>query len=134
VQPNKLEASTGEFVSKKSMAKAKDFTIKTKTRKSTHNPKHTRREAAIEKKYKNTKRPSTKEAIDRNKNMTQISEIKSDSLNQFNTAYPIRTPVQSSNKRAEAGVEAESELVNGLSKTNESFKKAQWLSGNFKYI
>jgi hypothetical protein len=107
------------------MTRANDFNIKTKTRKSNTNLKHLRREIVPGRNLKSIKRPSTKEAVDRNTNMSQISETRSDSLNQFNTAYPIRTPVQASSKKAEA----DSELVYGLSKTNGSFRKAQWMSG-----
>lgn len=127
MQPSILESSAISNIQSNSVTRAKDFNIKTKTRKSNTNFKHIKRETAIGRNLKSIKRPSTKEAVDRNANMTQISETRSDSLNQFNTAYPIRTPVQASTKQAEA----DSELVYGLSKTNGSFKKAQWMSGKF---
>ena len=73
------------------------------------------------------KRPSTKEAIDRNSSISQVSEGIESMSCQFNTVYPIKTPVNQSSKYSEGG----SDPVYGLSKTNESFKNSvKWVSGS----
>lgn len=84
-----------------------------------------RRETDIEKSLKRAKRPSTKEAIDRNSSISNISENLDSASCQFNTAYPIKNPVQYSSKQSEV----DSSQIYGLSKTNESFKKVTWSSG-----
>ena len=85
-----------------------------------------RREIAPGNSFKKPKRPSTKEVTEREDSMGRNSEREEEAKNQFNTAYPIRTPVQQSEKYRDS----ESEHIYGLSKTNESFKKARWMSGS----
>lgn len=49
---------------------------------------------------KGFKRPSTKEAIDRNSSISKLSEGTDGISSQFSTAYPIKTPISQSYKVA----------------------------------
>lgn len=109
-----------------SRSKQREFKISTKSKKGRSVLKHVKREADIEKSLKRAKRPSTKEAIDRNSSICNMSENIGSTSCQFNTAYPIKTPVQYSSKQSEVDVNQ----IYGLSKTNESFKKVTWSSGS----
>ena len=66
------------------------------------------------------KRPSTKDNADRNNNnISRISEGMESASCQFNTSYPIQTPIKHTSHVNEIDVNQ----VYGLSKTNESFQK-----------
>ena len=84
-----------------------------------------RRESKAEIIFKRGKRPSTKEAIDRNNSINKTTDLISKE-NKFNTSCATRTPGQHSEKTQEN----DSDQAYGLSKTNESFQKGKWMSGS----
>jgi len=65
---------------------------------------HMRRENGIGNALKQNKRPSTKEAIDRNNNISQLSEGIESASCQFNTAYPIKTPIKNPSAKSSKDV------------------------------
>lgn len=111
---------------KNSRSKPRDFKIRSQSKKGTSALKYVKRDINLDKSLKRVKRPSTKEAINRDNSITKISDGIDSSSCQFNTAYPIKTPIQHSTKHSET----DSNLTYGLSKTNESFKNANWSSGS----
>lgn len=118
------EPDSNSTAAKTPIAKPKDFKIRMRSKKGSLIGKRMKRESIIQNALKGSKRPSTKEAIDRGNNISQISDNIDSTSCQFNTAYPIHTPVKQSMNKANM----DANLLYGLSKTNESFKKYQQLS------
>lgn len=108
-------------------ARPRDFRVRSRPAKKGKSVlKNVRREPYMMNNLKKEKRPSTKEAIDRGHHISGISENGDATSAQFNTAYPIKTPVPTSSKHGDI----DSGHIYGLSKTNESFKKSKWMSGS----
>jgi hypothetical protein len=127
VSNQRTDATEAKPHSKSSISKQREFKIRSHSKKGRSVLKNLRREAAMTKSSKYEKRPSTKEAIDRNSSISQASEGIESMSCQFNTAYHIKTPVNQSSKYSEGG----SDPTYGLSKTNESFKNnIKWVSGS----